>query len=85
MGGARKVGIMPHSFILAPAAGNEDKFIFSSLTILKEYELLKRVRNEDHANVAAAIDKPIYSSPENRITEPSRITLSLTRERAGFS
>ena len=54
---ARKVGVIQRSFTIPPAPRKEDKYLFSSLPIWKEYELLKRARNEGQAHVVASIDQ----------------------------
>ena len=60
----RKVRVIPGSFKIPTAPHPHNQFVFDSLPIWKEYELLKRARNEGQAHVVAAIDQSQIHVPD---------------------
>ena len=70
--GARKVGAIPVSFEIPKAPHLPNEVVFKSLPIWKEYELLKRARDEGQPHVVAAIDQSLIHVPHeapNRVIE----------------
>ena len=85
--GAPKVGINPPSINppsinppsnIPPPHHKKDRH---SLPIWKEYELLKRARDERQAHVVAALDQSQIYAPTKRLTQSPTRNLSSTRER----
>ena len=62
--GARKVGVIPDSIKIPKASDSPNKNVLKSLPIWKEYELLKRVRDEHQPHVVAAIDHSLIHVPQ---------------------